>query len=232
MMESHGKIFGAMLDEFGEAGRLLSLDPGIWKVLTQPKRQVIVSCPVQMDDGQIEVFTGYRVLYNINLGPGKGGIRFHPGVTLDEVTALAAWMTWKCAIAHLPFGGAKGGVTCDPTRLSRRELEALTRRYIAEIVDVIGPEKGHPGARRQHQRADHGVGHGHLQYARRSDDHRRRDRQADRVGRLARSARSDGSGRDDCDPRGGQTRGGGDRRRHRGHSRFRQRRVGGRRPAV
>ena len=144
MMESHGKIFGAMLDEFGEAGRLLSLDPGIWKVLTQPKRQVIVSCPVQMDDGQIEVFTGYRVLYNINLGPGKGGIRFHPGVTLDEVTALAAWMTWKCAIAHLPFGGAKGGVTCDPTRLSRRELEALTRRYIAEIVDVIGPEKDIP----------------------------------------------------------------------------------------
>ena len=143
-MESHGKIFGAMLDEFGEAARLLSLDPGIWKVLTQPKRQVVVSCPVQMDDGQIEVFTGYRVLYNINLGPGKGGIRFHPGVTLDEVTALAAWMTWKCAIAHLPFGGAKGGVTCDPTRLSRRELEALTRRYIAEIVDVIGPEKDIP----------------------------------------------------------------------------------------
>ena len=144
MMESHGKIFGAMLDEFGEAGRLLSLEPSIWKVLTQPKRQVIVSCPVQMDDGQIEVFTGYRVLYNINLGPGKGGIRFHPGVTLDEVTALAAWMTWKCAIAHLPFGGAKGGVTCDPTRLSRRELEALTRRYIAEIVEVIGPEKDIP----------------------------------------------------------------------------------------
>ena len=143
-MESHGKIFGAMLDEFGEAARLLSLDPGIWKVLTQPKRQVIVSCPVQMDDGQIEGFTGYRVLYNINLGPGKGGIRFHPGVTLDEVTALAAWMTWKCAIARLPFGGAKGGVTCDPTRLSRRELEALTRRYIAEIVDVIGPEKDIP----------------------------------------------------------------------------------------
>ena len=143
-MESHGKIFGAMLDEFGEAGRLLSLDPGIWKVFTQPKRQVIVSCPVRMDDSQIEVFTGYRVLYNINLGPGKGGIRFHPGVTLDEVTALAAWMTWKCAIAHLPFGGAKGGVTCDPTRLSRRELEALTRRYIAEIVDVIGPEKDIP----------------------------------------------------------------------------------------
>ena len=110
-MEPHGKIFGAMLEEFGEAGRLLSLDPGIWKVLTQPKRQVIVSCPVQMDDGQIEVFTGYRVLYNINPGPGKGGIRFHPGVTLDEVTALAAWMTWKCAIAHLPFGGARGGVT-------------------------------------------------------------------------------------------------------------------------
>ena len=94
-------IFGAMLQEFGEAARLIGLDPGIWQILTHPKRQVTVSCPVQMDNGKIEVFTGYRVQYNITLGPAKGGIRFHPGVTLDEVTTLAAWMTWKIGRAHV-----------------------------------------------------------------------------------------------------------------------------------
>jgi glutamate dehydrogenase (NAD(P)+) len=139
-----GNIFNAMLQEFDGAARLLGLDPGIWKVLTHPKRQIIVSCPIQMDNGEIEVFTGYRVQYNITLGPAKGGIRYHPGVTLDEVTALAAWMTWKCAVAHVPFGGGKGGIIVDPNRLSRRELEALTRRYVAEIVDAIGPEKDVP----------------------------------------------------------------------------------------
>jgi glutamate dehydrogenase (NAD(P)+) len=142
-MES-GSIFNAMLQEFDGAARLLGLDPGVWKVLTHPKRQIIVSCPIQMDNGEIEVFTGYRVQYNITLGPAKGGIRYHPGVTLDEVTALAAWMTWKCAVAHIPFGGGKGGIIVDPNRLSRRELEALTRRYVAEIVDAIGPEKDVP----------------------------------------------------------------------------------------
>jgi glutamate dehydrogenase (NAD(P)+) len=143
-MEAGGSIFNAMLQEFDGAARLLGLDPGIWKILTHPKRQITVSCPVQMDNGEIEVFTGYRVQYNITLGPAKGGIRYHPDVTLDEVTALAAWMTWKCAVAHVPFGGAKGGVVCDPTRMSRRELEALTRRYVAEIVDAIGPQKDVP----------------------------------------------------------------------------------------
>lgn len=143
-MAEHGAIFEAMLQEFDGAARILNLDPGIWKILTHPKRQIIVSCPVQMDNGEIEVFTGYRVQYNITLGPGKGGIRYHPEVSLDEVTALAAWMTWKCAVAHIPFGGAKGGVVCDPTRMSRRELEALTRRYVAEIIDAIGPEKDVP----------------------------------------------------------------------------------------
>jgi glutamate dehydrogenase (NAD(P)+) len=97
-----------------------------------------------MDNGEIQVFTGYRVQYNITLGPAKGGIRYHPGVTLDEVTTLAAWMTWKCAVAHIPFGGGKGGVICDPTKMSRREIEALTRRYVAEIIDAIGPEKDVP----------------------------------------------------------------------------------------
>ena len=143
-MASNGSIFAAMLQEFDEAARILNLEPGIWKILTHPKRQIIVSCPVQMDNGEIEVFTGYRVQYNITLGPAKGGIRYHPGVSLDEVTALAAWMTWKCAVAHIPFGGGKGGVICDPTRMSRRELEALTRRYVAEIIDAIGPEKDVP----------------------------------------------------------------------------------------
>jgi len=133
-----------MLTEFEEAAKILNLEPGIWRILTNPKRQITVSCPVLMDNGEIVVFTGYRVQYNITLGPAKGGIRYHPNVTLDEVTALAAWMTWKCAIAHIPFGGGKGGIIVDPNLLSRRELEALTRRYIAEIVDAIGPEKDVP----------------------------------------------------------------------------------------
>src|SRR5258708_186025 len=143
-MEPGGSIFNAMLQEFDGAARLLGLDPGIWKVLTHPKRQIIVSCPIQMDNGEIEVFTGFRVQYNITLGPAKGGIRYHPNVSLDEVTTLAAWMTWKCAVAHIPFGGGKGGIIVDPNLLSKRELEALTRRYVAEIVDAIGPEKDVP----------------------------------------------------------------------------------------
>jgi glutamate dehydrogenase (NAD(P)+) len=141
---SERNVFGAMLQEFEGAARILNLDPGIWKILTTPKRQIIVSCPVQMDNGTIEVFTGYRVQYNITLGPAKGGIRFHPDVTLDEVAALAAWMTWKCAVAQLPFGGGKGGIICDPTKMSKRELEALTRRYTAEIIDAVGPDKDVP----------------------------------------------------------------------------------------
>src|ERR671911_1853722 len=143
-MASGRNVFEAMLQEFEGAARILNLDPGIWKILTKPKRQIIVSCPVQMDNGAIEVFTGYRVQYNITLGPAKGGIRYHPGVTLDEVAALAGWMTWKCAVAQLPFGGGKGGVICDPAKMSKRELEALTRRYTAEIIDSIGPDKDVP----------------------------------------------------------------------------------------
>jgi len=143
-MADHGPLFAAMLEEFDEAARKLNLERGIWEILTHPKRQIIVSCPVQMDNGAIQVFTGYRVQYNITLGPAKGGIRYHPNVSLDEVTALAAWMTWKCAVAHIPFGGAKGGVICDPSKMSRREIEALTRRYVAEIIEAIGPEKDVP----------------------------------------------------------------------------------------
>ncbi len=143
-MTQQGNVFGAMLREFEGAARILNLEPGLWQMLTHAKRQIIVSCPVQMDHGEIQVFTGFRVQYNVTLGPAKGGIRYHPGVTLDEVTALAAWMTWKCAVAQLPFGGGKGGVICDPSKMSRRELEALTRRYTAEIIDAIGPDKDVP----------------------------------------------------------------------------------------
>jgi glutamate dehydrogenase (NAD(P)+) len=139
-----GGIFGAALEDFNRAAAVLGLERGIWNILSHPKRQVTVSCPVLMDSGEIQVFTGFRVQYNVALGPAKGGIRYHPGVSLDEVTALAAWMTWKCALANIPFGGGKGGIICDPTRLSRREVEALTRRYIAEIIDFIGPEKDIP----------------------------------------------------------------------------------------
>ena len=143
-MADHGPLFAATLEEFDEAARKLNLERGIWEILTHPKRQIIVSCPVAMDNGAIQVFTGYRVQYNITLGPAKGGVRYHPNVSLDEVTALAAWMTWKCAVAHIPFGGAKGGVICDPSKMSRREIEALTRRYVAEIIEAIGPEKDVP----------------------------------------------------------------------------------------
>jgi glutamate dehydrogenase (NAD(P)+) len=121
------------------AGRL-GMDDGICKVLKCPTREITVNIPVQLDDGRIEVFTGYRVQHSLVRGPGKGGIRFAPDVTLDEVRALASWMTWKCAVVNIPFGGAKGGVICDPSMLSDGELERITRRYTAQIIDVIGPD--------------------------------------------------------------------------------------------
>jgi glutamate dehydrogenase (NAD(P)+) len=137
-------VFGDAIAYFNEAAALLDLDPGIRRLLTRPSRQIIFSIPFQRDNGELEVFTGYRVQYNFARGPAKGGIRFHPGVTLDEVTALAFWMTWKCAVVDLPFGGGKGGVTCDPTTLSQKELERITRRYAAELVEVVGPDKDVP----------------------------------------------------------------------------------------
>ncbi|HEX7050082.1 MAG TPA: Glu/Leu/Phe/Val dehydrogenase [Longimicrobiales bacterium] len=136
--------FEAMMQRFDHAAELLSLDPGVYRILRNPEKQVITSVPVMMDNGEIEVFRGYRVLYNTSRGPAKGGIRFDLGVTLDEVTALAAWMTWKCAVVDIPFGGAKGGVVCDPQRLSTGELERLTRRYTASILEVLGPESDVP----------------------------------------------------------------------------------------
>jgi glutamate dehydrogenase (NAD(P)+) len=137
-------VFGDGIAYFNEAASLLELDATMRAILTHPTRQIIFSIPFQRDNGQFEVYTGYRVQYSFARGPAKGGIRFHPGVTLDEVTALAFWMTWKCAVVDLPFGGGKGGVTCDPTKLSQGELERITRRYAAELVEVVGPDKDVP----------------------------------------------------------------------------------------
>jgi glutamate dehydrogenase (NAD(P)+) len=136
--------FEEMMSRFDLAAQKLGLDPGLYKVLREPVRETKVSIPVAMDDGRIEVFIGYRVLHNIARGPGKGGIRYDKNVSLDEVRALAAWMTWKCAVVNIPFGGAKGGVICDPAALSRGELERITRRYTAELMDQFGPEKDVP----------------------------------------------------------------------------------------
>jgi len=132
------------LQQLDEIAKRIELEPWIHKKLRHPKRELIVSIPVRMDDGSVEVFTGYRVQHNITLGPAKGGIRYHPDVTLDEMRALAMWMTWKCAVVGFPYGGAKGGVACEPTKLSPQELERLTRRYTSEILGMIGPEKDIP----------------------------------------------------------------------------------------
>ncbi len=126
--------------QFDMAAELLKLDPGLRQVLRTPKRVLEVSLPTKMDNGQVRVLTGFRVQHNLSRGPGKGGIRFHANVTLDEVKALAAWMTWKTAVVNLPFGGAKGGVICDPKRMSKSELERMTRRYASEILPIIGPD--------------------------------------------------------------------------------------------
>jgi len=129
---------------FDEAAELLGLDEGLRKILRSAALELKVSIPVMLDDGRYEVFTGYRIQHSIVRGPSKGGIRFAPDVTLDEVRALAAWMTWKCAVVNIPFGGGKGGVICDPDLLSPGELERITRRYTSEIMDIIGPERDVP----------------------------------------------------------------------------------------
>ncbi len=127
-----------------EAAKKIKLDPNLLKIIEEPRKAIIVKLPIQMDDGSFQIFTGYRVQHSTVRGPGKGGIRYHPNVNLDEVSALSAWMTWKSAVMGIPFGGAKGGIACDPKKLSRGELERLTRRFTADILDLIGPEKDIP----------------------------------------------------------------------------------------
>ncbi|MGA7622256.1 MAG: Glu/Leu/Phe/Val dehydrogenase dimerization domain-containing protein, partial [Candidatus Acidiferrales bacterium] len=130
--------------QFDIAAEYLKLDQGMRQILRAPKRVLEVSIPTKLDNGQIKVFNGFRVQHNVARGPAKGGIRYHPAVTLDEVKALAMWMTWKTATVNIPYGGAKGGVICDPKRMSKPELERMTRRFAAEILPIIGPEQDIP----------------------------------------------------------------------------------------
>lgn len=136
--------FEQMMSRFDDAAKRLGLEPGLYKILRMPEKQITVAVPVRLDNGDVEVYTGYRVIYNTSRGPAKGGIRFDLQVSLDEVTALAAWMTWKCAVVNLPFGGAKGGVICDPTTMSNSEIERLTRRYTTGIIETLGPDSDIP----------------------------------------------------------------------------------------
>ncbi|OGC78403.1 MAG: hypothetical protein A2145_01765 [candidate division Zixibacteria bacterium RBG_16_40_9] len=133
-------VFENVLIQFDEAAKRLKVDPGILEFMKAPRKAVEVNLPVQMDNGRFKIFTGYRVHHSLIRGPSKGGIRYHPDVNLDEVKALAAWMTWKCAVVNIPFGGGKGGVACDPSKLSKSELERLTRRYTADLIEMLGPE--------------------------------------------------------------------------------------------
>lgn len=136
--------FEIAVKQFNTAADYLNLDISMRKVLSNPRRALIVAIPVRMDDGTINVYEGYRVQHNIARGPAKGGVRYHMNVTLDEVKALASWMTWKCAVVNIPFGGGKGGVICDPQKMSRNEVERMSRRYFAEIISMVGPEKDIP----------------------------------------------------------------------------------------
>src|SRR5438874_1042068 len=136
--------FEAMSERFDRAARLLGLDEDLYAVMRVPSRELKVYIPVKMDTGHIQVFEGFRVQHNFARGPAKGGIRYAPDVSLDEVKALSAWMTWKCAVVNVPFGGAKGGVICDPLQMSEGELERLTRRYTSDLIDFIGPDKDVP----------------------------------------------------------------------------------------
>ena len=180
--------------QFDMAAEFLKLDPGLRQILRTPRRVMEVSIPVKLDNGQVKVFTGFRVQHNIARGPAKGGVRFHPNLTLDEVKALASWMTWKTATVNIPYGGAKGGIICDPKRMSRGELERMTRRFTAEILPIIGPETRYSRAGRLYRCADDGLDHGHLR-----DDDRQRRRPACVTGKPVSlggsEGRSDATGR-------------------------------------
>jgi len=137
---AHGRLYDTVLHQFDAAADLMELDRGVRKILARPKNEIVVNFPVRLDDGRVETFSGYRVQHNDALGPFKGGLRYHPQVDIDEVRALAAWMTWKCALAGLPFGGAKGGIQMDPNDYSPAEIERITRRLVFALGDNIGPE--------------------------------------------------------------------------------------------
>ncbi|MFW6156979.1 MAG: Glu/Leu/Phe/Val family dehydrogenase, partial [Armatimonadota bacterium] len=137
-------VLESALEQLDDVAKLIDLHPDVHAKLRAPKRTLTIAVPTRMDDGRLEVFTGIRVQHNMDRGPCKGGIRYHPCVTLDEVTALAMWMTWKCAVVNIPYGGGKGGVICDPSQMSDRELENMTRRFVSELVELIGPEQDIP----------------------------------------------------------------------------------------
>src|SRR6478609_946404 len=136
--------FEAMMSRFRTASQILGLEEEVYNVLKNPAKQVIVSLPVTMDDGSVKVFEGYRVIHSTILGPSKGGIRYDMAVNLDEVKALAAWMTWKCAVVDIPYGGAKGGIRCNQRAMSRGEIERMTRAYTSSMLDIFGPDRDIP----------------------------------------------------------------------------------------
>ena len=177
--------------QFDLAAERLDLDPGMRRVLREPRREFTVHFPVHMDDGSVQVFTGYRVQHNLGRGPAKGGIRYHQDVSLDEVKALAMWMTWKCAVVGIPYGGGKGGVIVDPKKLVDEGARGADPPLLHRDRGPRRPREGHPGAGRQHERPDHGLDDGHLLDARRLHGPGRRDRQADQPRRLRGPQRGD-----------------------------------------
>ena len=181
--------------QFDIAAERLNLDPGLRQVLREPRRELHVHFPVKMDDGSVRSSTGYRVQHNLGRGPAKGGIRYHQNVSIDEVKALAMWMTWKCAVVGIPFGGGKGGVIVDPKKLSPPRAREPDPPLLHRDRGARRPRAGHPGAGRQHQRPGHGLDHGYVLDARRVHRPRRRHRQADLAGRLRGPQRGDGARR-------------------------------------
>src|SRR4029079_17428109 len=217
-LEFDTPLYRTAIAQFDQAVAHTKVDPGVAERLRHPERSIIVSCPIKLDDGTRVVFPGYRVQHSSVLGPTKGGIRFDPAVSLGECAALAVWMTWKCALLRLPYGGAKGGVRCDPRAMSRTEIERVTRRFTpCDVPDVerarhaplhVGtaavhrPAGGHPRPGHGDERADDGLDDGHLLHAARPRRARDRDREADLDRRLGFPARGDRGRRGDGDRAG------------------------------
>ncbi len=202
MPQKKPNAFYTAMEQLKIAADYLELDEGIHQRLREPMKVIRVAFPVRMDNGKIRVFKGYRVQYNDARGPFKGGIRYHPEVSLDEVKALAAWMTWKCSIADIPFGGSKGGVVCDPKHMSQGELERLTRRYTSALGDSIGPDVDIPAPDVYTNAPDHGVDTRHLQPDEGSHGPGRRHREAGLSGRVAWARCGHGEGRGHLHARG------------------------------